>query len=564
MKNLKVSAKLMVCVTISAVTAFVIALIGVIGMIDVRDDANAMFDHDLIAAECIAIMLEAFEQERVYMRDMYIYIDHPSVVQDNINKLNAAHTKGDAAVQKYLAAIEDMSLEGPFLEIGDILNPPSGPYYIAKERIKQAAAAGDAGSLLAALQESEVYVQSIERNFELLLDNREYSATYKIEHIDEQITVFNILMIIIMLIGVAFSVLFGRYVSALISKPLSTITGFMMQAGKTGDLTIRPEDVKNIESLKQRTDEVGNLSNSTAAFIMHVIKASEDLEMVSQGDLTVKLEVLSDRDKLGVALRHMVNTLNESFSDIVMASEQVNNGSRQIADGSQSLAQGSTQQASSIQQLSSSIQEIADNTKTNAEMAEKAASLSDVISSNAEKGNRQMDDMIDAVRDINAASQNISKVIKVIDDIAFQTNILALNAAVEAARAGQHGKGFAVVAEEVRNLAAKSAEAAKETGDMIQNSMEKAELGSRIASETAVSFTEIAEGINESSLLIEQIAKSSKEQSAGISQINIGIDQVARVVQQNSATTQESAAAAQEMSGQSDMLKDMISKFRLG
>jgi methyl-accepting chemotaxis protein len=196
-------------------------------------------------------------------------------------------------------------------------------------------------------------------------------------------------------------------------------------------------------------------------------------------------------------------------------------------------------------------------------MAGRAAALANTIMKNAGKGNRQMDEMTAAVKEINTASQGISKVIKVIDDIAFQTNILALNAAVEAARAGQHGKGFAVVAEEVRNLAAKSAKAAKETGDMIQNSIEKAEMGSQIAIETATSLAEIVSGINESSELVKGIAKSSEEQALGIDQINIGIDQVSQVIQQNSATAEESAAASEEMSGQSDVLGDLISRFTL-
>ena len=196
-------------------------------------------------------------------------------------------------------------------------------------------------------------------------------------------------------------------------------------------------------------------------------------------------------------------------------------------------------------------------------MAGAAADLATTIKGNAEKGSRQMDEMMTAVNEINDASGQISKVIKVIDDIAFQTNILALNAAVEAARAGQHGKGFAVVAEEVRNLAAKSAEAAKDTGSLIENSIDKANLGVRIAGETASSLTEIVSGINESSRLISDIAKSSEDQSMGITHINTGIDQLAHVVQQNSAIAEESAAASAEMSSQANALKELIDDLRV-
>jgi methyl-accepting chemotaxis protein len=292
-------------------------------------------------------------------------------------------------------------------------------------------------------------------------------------------------------------------------------------------------------------------------------RQTQIIEHIAGGDLTVSLQARSEKDIMNNALISMLDMNNHVFSNISRSADQVAIASQQIADSSQALAQGSTEQAASVQELSSAIAEIAHKTKTNADMAGDAAELADTIRSNAEKGSRQMTEMIGAVKDINQSSLNISRVMKVIDDIAFQTNILALNAAVEAARAGAHGKGFAVVAEEVRNLASKSAEAANDTGAMIQDSMSKAEFGSRIADETAVSLAEIISGIDESGKLIAEIARSSEEQSSGITQVNIGIDQVAQVVQQNSATAQESAAAAEEMSGQSSMLQGLISQFKL-
>jgi len=359
------------------------------------------------------------------------------------------------------------------------------------------------------------------------------------------------------------TVLIFLFVSKMISHPLTALSTFMNKAGSTGDIALRPVDVENISKLAQKQDEIGQSIAGSAAFVGHVTKIAKELEMVAEGDLTADVKLLSDEDTMGKSMKEMVDKLNTMFAEIHASTNQVSSGSRQVANGAQILAQGSTEQAASIEQLSSSIAEIAERTKTNATIADRTAKLSATIKENAEKGSHQMDEMIKAVNDINNASKNISKIIKTIDDIAFQTNILALNAAVEAARAGQHGKGFAVVAEEVRNLASKSAEAAKDTGGMIQNSMEKAELGSRIAGETAASLSEIVTGINESSQLVAEIAVASEQQSMGIEQINVGIDQVAQVVHQNSATAQQSAAASEEMSGQSDMLQQLITQFRL-
>ncbi|MCL1832477.1 MAG: methyl-accepting chemotaxis protein [Oscillospiraceae bacterium] len=261
-------------------------------------------------------------------------------------------------------------------------------------------------------------------------------------------------------------------------------------------------------------------------------------------DITQVVATQKSEEKLIKKIRE----ISHSFTDSV----------QQVSHGAQSFAQSSTEQSAVIQELSDSITEITEKTKRNAQMAERAAGLTRSVKSSAEKGNVQMDAMTTAVEEINESSQQIGKVIKTIDDIAFQTNILALNAAVEAARAGQAGKGFAVVAEEVRNLASKSAEAAKDTASLIENSMNKAQLGTQIADETASSLREIVESVNESNQLIGEIANLSDEQSQSIEQIKLGIEQVTDAVQQNSATAEESAAASQEMGHQANSLERLI------
>jgi len=391
---------------------------------------------------------------------------------------------------------------------------------------------------------------------------RELAAALR-EKTDARVNLYYTIFIGIAIFIVVVSAVLALSIATIISKPLVPLEAFMKKAGTTGDISLSPEEAATIGKYSQSKDEIGQTLNSCVLFIKHITNISDELEAVAGGNLDIELDILSNKDVLGISLQHTVDGFSSMLNEINRVSSQVSAGSKQIADGAQGLAQGSTEQAASVQQLSSSIAEIARKTKDNANKAGRAASLANSIMQNAEKGSNQMDEMTSAVREINQASQSISKVIKVIDDIAFQTNILALNAAVEAARAGQHGKGFAVVAEEVRNLAGKSAEAAKDTGGLIANSMEKAELGARIAVDTAASLAEIVSGINESTQIVGEIAASSEEQSLGIEQINTGIDQVAQVVQQNSATAQESAAASEEMSGQSTMLEDLISKFKL-
>ncbi len=286
---------------------------------------------------------------------------------------------------------------------------------------------------------------------------------------------------------------------------------------------------------------------------------------VAAGNLDVEITVRST-DEIGAlsqAFRNMSNSMNEVLTNIKMSAEQVASGAKQVSDSSMVLSQGATEQASSIEELSASLEEIGSQTNMNAERATEANTVAESSRTKAVEGDKQMKLMLRSMDDINESSSNISKIIKVIDEIAFQTNILALNAAVEAARAGQHGKGFAVVAEEVRNLAARSASAAKETTDLIEGSIKKVEGGTKIANDTASALNEIVDGVSRVAELVDQIALASNEQASGIEQVNQAIMQVSQVTQTNSATSEESASASEELSTQAEKMNEQVNQFTL-
>ncbi len=297
----------------------------------------------------------------------------------------------------------------------------------------------------------------------------------------------------------------------------------------------------------------------------YIDEITDILDSVSQGDLRREItrDYMGQFNMIKVSINKINSNLRKTVSGIRNSAENVYVGAKQISETSMTLADGTTKQASTIEDLTCSINIINDQTQQNTLETKTADELSKKSISSAGEGNKHMANMLYSMDEIKEASNNISKIIKTIDDIAFQTNLLALNAAVEAARAGQHGKGFAVVAEEVRSLAGRSQRAAQETANLIEDAITKISAGTELATTTSEALNTIISDINSISAIINSIYKSTNEQALGISKITDGISQISGVVQSNSATSQEAAAASEELSTLSEVLTQMVSNFKV-
>ena len=358
------------------------------------------------------------------------------------------------------------------------------------------------------------------------------------------------------------TVLLSTYLSGSLRRPLRELE---VSAEKIvrGDM--------DIKITYESKDEMGSLAKAfrnMASILSDVISdASRLLEEMADGNFDVRTKAeesyVGDFQGLLLSIRKLNRGLSSTLGQINLSADQVAAGASQVSNGSQALSQGATEQASAVEELAATISNISEQIKETASNALDARKRSGVAGDEMEGCNTQMHDMMSAMQEINRTSNEIGKIIKTIEDIAFQTNILALNAAVEASRAGIAGKGFAVVAEEVRNLAGKSTAASKDTAELIESSIKAVSRGTKIADSTAQALVKVVEEVRLVASAVENIADAAEEQAGAVEQVTVGVDQISSVVQTNSATAEQSAAASQELSSQAEVLKDLVAQFVL-
>ncbi len=370
-----------------------------------------------------------------------------------------------------------------------------------------------------------------------------------------------ITFIILVVVFTLAAMIIAFWVSLLITKPLAALFTTVSSIEQTGDLSQRGSS--------HGSDEVGKMSQAVDLLMdslqLTISEVTEVVKNLSEGDITRRVsgDLKGDLTVLKNDLNQSLDMLSQIIAEIRVSSEKLKSSSSELTNSSQAMASGTTEQAASLEQIASSMGEIGSQTKINNENAMQAQQLAGSTLDALQRGNSQMQEMLKSMNEINSTSSDVSKIIKVIDEIAFQTNLLALNAAVEAARAGKYGKGFAVVAEEVRNLAARSAEAAKNSTELIENSGAEVAKGVDNANKTAEILTEIDDNVNKVSDMVGEIASASKEQTQGIEEVNTGLNQVNQVVQNNSAISEETASASNELSAQADQLINLIARFKL-
>ena len=536
------------------VLAGIIALVGIIGLQSTQNNTENLIHQVLDAYSAVKDCRIATNVAARDLREMVLSEDPQQISQfesninDNIQTIEEqvqvfkdAHGTEDGLAQRYETAFQNW-----FNIANEVIDEAKrGNWEMAKETILNECS--PAMNELADIAQEIDAVTTQERSLE------EESTLVMLR-------VYMIILVVVFVLALVFGLVVALKTTSMITKAVSKIRA-AAEALSKGDLKAQVDyDGKN-----EFGDLAERLNFSFGEISKYIDAIDYGMTEFSSGNFSCEcpIQFRGDFAHIQASIENFQEKMRSTLTELEASSAQVSAGAEQVADGAQALAQGATQQASSVEELSASISEISNLISDTAEFSQKADQLGQESREIVNKGKEEMKQLLSSIQDIADASNNIQSIIKVIDDIAFQTNVLALNAAVEAARAGNAGKGFAVVADEVRSLAQKSADAAQETTGLIKNSLQHVSHGEEIAKRTDTAFNDVAEASQNILDMIAKIARASQEQADAISQISVGIDQISAVVQTNSATSEESAAASEELSSQANVMKELLGGFTL-
>jgi methyl-accepting chemotaxis protein len=545
--NLKIGAKLTLGFAVVSVIAAVIGIFGIVNIRLCSERSEQMYSGNTKPVAALEQVAVYFQRTRVNMLRI-IMSENPEEQQKYSDRLDGFQTKIDEGLVEYG---QSRASDTSYADLQQELIT----YIGVRQQVIELAMAGKQDDSYQYSIDYELDAATAVNNIldKMFEDNVNESAVLN-ETMQRSAGTLLIIFLVLVGAGIAASVVIGVMTTRSIVRPTrKLISAAERLAAGDVDISIRAES----------KDELGTLMTTFSTMIENIRQQARVAELIAGGDLTVAVTVRSDKDLLGLKLQEMVRRNNHLLLNISGSSQQVTAGAQEVANSSMSLAQGATEQASAIEELSATVEEIAQKTKTNALKAGEAKSLAEKVKNSAVDSTAHVGEMLNAMEEIRTSSESISKILSVIDNIAFQTNILALNAAVEAARAGEHGKGFAVVASEVKNLAEKSAKAAKEVSEIITGSTGKVRHGQDIATVTADSLNGIAEEIRRVSSLVSEISSASDDQAISLTQIKSAIDQVSEVIMNNSSLTESTAAASQELSGQACILLEMVEEYKL-
>jgi methyl-accepting chemotaxis protein len=555
--NLKTSAKLIFGFVVVVVVAGIVGIIGITNINQIGQADTQLFEKNTLSMQYLTAAKEDYLRIRLTVAKGLLTTGEPQ--DDNLKSISDLSEQFKSSLALYENCILNADDRTAYDSISASWDKYIG-YVDEVFKLVQANKPEEADTL--AFGDHQTAANELQSILDKLLASNITSAQASATNNQQIVRTAITLMIAVVAAGILVAVVLGVVISRIIANPMKLFSEFAKMLA-VGDIQVEKITTQKDRLLARRKDEIGVLASSFDKIIESTVEQATATQRIADGDLTTEIKIRSESDTMGKALSQLVDKFNDLVLSISSASDQVTSGANLVSNSSMTLSQGASEQASSVEELTASVEEITTKTAQNTQNAQNANDLAQNAKGGAETGNAQMREMLKAMEEINAASGSINKIIKVIDDIAFQTNILALNAAVETARAGQHGKGFAVVAEEVRTLAARSAQAAKETTDLIESSIQKVGAGTKIANSTAEALGKIVNEITNAADLVEAIAIASREQTSAIEQINQGIQQVSQVVQNNAATSEESAAASEELSSQAVQLKELVGIFKL-